>query len=118
MSIAPFSTPAFSPSGGSTRTRLALVIATVGIAATLLAYAISPNVRRAVGHAEHSVRHAVSHVFDHHHNGASAQHKHKPVLHLVQPLLAPSSGHSTRKASARHAASSQPAPPGVASPSD
>lgn len=49
------------------RTRLALAIATVGIAATLLAYAASPGVRHAVGHAEHSVKHAVSNVFDHDH---------------------------------------------------
>jgi hypothetical protein len=37
----------------------------VGIAAALTAYAISPGVRHAVGHAEHSVRHAVSNIFDH-----------------------------------------------------
>ena len=42
-----------------------LLIATLGIAATLLAYAISPGVRHAVGHAAHSVKHAVSHVLDH-----------------------------------------------------
>jgi len=42
-----------------------LLIATLGIAATLLAYAISPGVRHAVGHAAHSVKHAVSNVFDH-----------------------------------------------------
>lgn len=68
MSIAPFSTRPGSPDGISPRrTRLALVIATVGIAATLLAYAVSPGVRHAVGHAEHSVKHVVSNVFDHDH---------------------------------------------------
>jgi hypothetical protein len=41
-----------------------LLAAVVGIAATLLAYAVSPGVRHAVGHAEHSVKHAVSRVFD------------------------------------------------------
>ena len=65
MSIAPFNTRPASPQGESRRTRLALLSATVGIAATLLAYAVSPGVRHAVGHAEHSVKHAVSHVFDH-----------------------------------------------------
>jgi hypothetical protein len=68
MSIAPFSTRPTPRDGISpTRTRLALAIATVGIAATLLAYAASPGVRHAVGHAEHSVKHAVSNVFDHDH---------------------------------------------------
>jgi len=43
---------------------LAVAIATVGIAATLLAYALSPGVRHAVGHAAHSVKHAVGHVLD------------------------------------------------------
>jgi hypothetical protein len=66
MSIAPFSTRPTTPDGISgPRTRLALAIATIGIAATLLAYAVSPGVRHAVGHAEHSVKHAVSNVFDH-----------------------------------------------------
>ena len=41
-----------------------VLIATVGIAATLLAYAISPGVRHAVGHAAHSVKGAVGHVLD------------------------------------------------------
>lgn len=67
MSISPFSARPASPEGESRRTRLALLAATVGIAATLLAYAVSPGVRHAVGHAEHSVRHAVSRVFEHHH---------------------------------------------------
>jgi hypothetical protein len=46
------------------RERLALALATLGIAAALLAYAVSPGVRHAVGHAAHSVKHAVSNVFD------------------------------------------------------
>jgi hypothetical protein len=41
-----------------------VAIATVGIAATLLAYALSPSVRHVVGHAAHSVKHAVGHVLD------------------------------------------------------
>lgn len=38
-------------------------MAIIGIAATLIAYAISPSVRHVVSHAEHSV----SNVFDHDH---------------------------------------------------
>jgi hypothetical protein len=58
------------------------MIATLGIAATLLAYAVSPGVRHAVGHAAHSVKHAVGHVFD---PDQVAAHR-KPKLRLVQPL--------------------------------
>jgi hypothetical protein len=70
MSISPFSArPAPSDGDGSgigqRRARLALLIATIGIAATLLAYAISPGVRHAVSHATHSVKHAVGNVLDH-----------------------------------------------------
>lgn len=64
MAISPFSARPASPEGERRRARLALLIATVGIAATLLAYAISPGVRHAVGHAAHSVKHAVGHVLD------------------------------------------------------
>ena len=67
MSISPFGARPASPENESRRTRLAVVAATVGIAATLLAYAVSPGVRHAVGHAEHSVKHAVSGVFDRDH---------------------------------------------------
>jgi hypothetical protein len=64
MAISPFSARPASPDGDRRRARLALLIATLGIAATLLAYAISPGVRHVVGHAAHSVKHAVSHVLD------------------------------------------------------
>ncbi len=59
MAISPFSARPASPEGDRRRARLALLIATLGIAATLLAYAISPTVRHAVGHAAHSVKHAL-----------------------------------------------------------
>ncbi len=79
MSIAPFS-PAPTPvrrrkarrATEARRTRLALIAAFVGIAAALLAYAISPTVRHAVGHAEHSMKHTVSNIFDHDRSGRSA----------------------------------------------
>src|SRR5439155_1074266 len=57
--------PARTPASESRRRRLAVAIATLGIAATLLAYAVSPGVRHAVSHAAHSVKHAVSRVLDH-----------------------------------------------------
>jgi hypothetical protein len=44
---------------GGRRARLVLAIALVGIVATLLAYAISPGVRRDVSHAAHSVGHVL-----------------------------------------------------------
>jgi hypothetical protein len=76
MAISPFSVrPAHSPRGERGRARLALALAAVGIAAVLIAYAISPGVRHVVSHAAHSVRHAVNHVFDpdkdHHGRGAA-----------------------------------------------
>jgi hypothetical protein len=73
MAISPFSARPASPEGERRRARLALMIAAVGIAAMLLAYAISPGVRHAVSHAAHSVKHTVGHVLDndsHEHAGA------------------------------------------------
>jgi hypothetical protein len=64
MSISPFSVGPVSPDGERRRARLVVAIAAVGIAATLLAYAISPGVRHAVGHAAHSVKGAVTRVLD------------------------------------------------------
>jgi hypothetical protein len=85
MAISPFSARPASPQGERRRARLAVMIATLGIVATLLAYAISPGVRHAVGHAAHSVKHAVGHVFDPDHAAAHAR-SHTNKLHLVQPL--------------------------------
>jgi hypothetical protein len=85
MSISPFSTRPATPDGESRRTRLALAIAMVGIAATLLAYALSPGVRHAVSHAAHSVKHAVSHVLDRDKEKAAAKHHVRPV-HPVKPV--------------------------------
>jgi hypothetical protein len=59
-----------------------VAIATLGIAATLLAYAISPGVRHAVSHAAHSVRHAVGNVIDKDAGG-----------HRAKPPRAPQAGH-------------------------
>jgi len=75
MSISPFSARPASPEGERRRARLAVLIATVGIAATLLAYAISPGVRHAVGHAAHSVKGAVGNVLDR----DKAEHEHAPA---------------------------------------
>jgi len=59
MAISPFSARPSSPETERRRARLVLAIATVGIVATLLAYALSPGVRHAVSHAAHSVSHAL-----------------------------------------------------------
>jgi hypothetical protein len=85
MAISPFSARPASPEVERRRARLAIAIATVGIVATLLAYAISPGVRHAVGHAAHSVKHAVSHVFDPDSHHSAPPHAGQR-LHLVQPL--------------------------------
>jgi hypothetical protein len=107
MSISPFSArPA--PSGGDrseigqSRARLAIAIAIVGIAATLLAYAISPGVRHAVSHAAHSVKHAVGRVLDH---DATKVHRQGPVypVHPVQPR-------GSVRSSVRSTTSTSPAP--------
>jgi hypothetical protein len=60
MAISPFNVRPASPETERRRARLVVAIAMVGIVATLLAYAISPSVRHAVGHAAHGV----GHVFD------------------------------------------------------
>jgi type II secretory pathway pseudopilin PulG len=65
MSIAPFHAGPLTPQNERGRARLVLAIALLGIVATLLAYAISPGVRRDVSHAAHSVRGAVGRVLDH-----------------------------------------------------
>ncbi len=83
MSSSPFSARPTSPEGERRRARLIVAIATAGIAATLLAYAISPGVRHAVGHAAHSVKHAVGHVFD---PDEGLHHKPRPQVHVVVPL--------------------------------
>jgi hypothetical protein len=64
MAISPFHARPASPEGERRRARLAIVIATIGIVAILLAYAVSPGVRHAVSHAAHSVNHAVGNVLD------------------------------------------------------
>jgi hypothetical protein len=64
MSIAPFGARPATPQTERRRARLAVLIATLGIGATLLAYAVSPGVRHAVSHAAHSVKHAVGRVLD------------------------------------------------------
>jgi len=100
MSISPLHARPASPEQERRRARLVLLLVMIGIAASLLAYAISPAVRHAVGHAAHSVKHAVTHVFDpdagKHHTGTAA-------LHLVAPLHAP---HRGAGASHGHAGSS------------
>jgi hypothetical protein len=61
MSISPFPARPASPGGERRRARLVVLLVTLGIAASLLAYAISPSVRHAVGHAAHSVGRVLDH---------------------------------------------------------
>jgi hypothetical protein len=79
MAISPFSARPGRAEGERRRARLALAIATVGIVAILLAYAFSPGVRHAVGHAAHNVRHAVGNVFDHDHGSDDHPHAKRPL---------------------------------------
>jgi hypothetical protein len=104
MAMAPFSTRPVSPRSERRRTRLALAIASVGIAATLLAYAVSPGVRHAVSHAAHSVKHAVSRVLDH------DTTKHPRTAH---PAVTKHPAARTHRAPAAHRATTTPraAPP-------
>ena len=44
--------------------RIVVLAAVIGIAAAGLAYAVSPEVRHAVGHAAHAVKHSVGNFFD------------------------------------------------------
>jgi hypothetical protein len=81
MAISPFNARPATPEGERRRARLALAIATLGIAATLLAYAISPSVRHAVGHVAHSVKHAVGHVLD----NDSHEHEHAKKTTTATP---------------------------------
>jgi hypothetical protein len=70
------------------------MFATLGIAASLLAYTISPSVRHAVGHAAHSVRHAVGRVFD---NDRTPRHHAPPAaVKIVHPPLASKHGNAAR----------------------
>jgi hypothetical protein len=64
MSISPFSARPASAQSEGRRARLVVLLVTLGIAASLLAYAISPSVRHAVGHAAHSVKSSVGNVLD------------------------------------------------------
>lgn len=84
MAISPFSVRPASPDGERRRARLVVAIATLGIAATLLAYALSPSVRHAVRHAAHSVKGAVGNVLDHDRPAHHGKTRHG--LHLVTPL--------------------------------
>ncbi len=64
MPIAPFAPRPVSHDVEVRRARLAVAAAVVGIAAALLAYALSPGIRHAVGHAARGVGHAVARVAD------------------------------------------------------
>jgi len=62
---------------------MVVLLVTLGIAASLLAYAISPTVRHAVGHAAHSVGHAL--------DRDKGEHK----ASSTKPVKKPASPHKT-----------------------
>ncbi|HEX3510428.1 MAG TPA: hypothetical protein VHT27_04930 [Solirubrobacteraceae bacterium] len=62
--MSPLSARPGTPEGEARRARIVVLLVVVGISASLLAYAIAPGVRHAVGHAAHSVKRAVVRVFD------------------------------------------------------
>jgi peroxiredoxin len=64
MPIAPFAPRPVPRDVEARRSRIAVAAAVVGIAAALLAYAVSPGIRHAVGHAAHGVGTAVDKVAD------------------------------------------------------
>jgi peroxiredoxin len=63
MPLAPFAPRPLPRGANPRRARWAVLAATVGIGAALLAYAISPGVRHAIRRAAGSVKHAVVHAF-------------------------------------------------------
>ncbi len=71
---------------------MVVLLAMLGIGASLLAYAISPSVRHAVGHAAHSVKGAVGHVLDRDHED-----------HPKEAKPAPSNGSRTSSTPAKDA---------------
>jgi hypothetical protein len=93
MAISPFNARPASPETERRLARLVVAIAVVGIAATLLAYAISPSVRHAVGHAAHGV----GHVFD----PDKGKHRHRHVAKLGAKAPAGKSSSSTARAQAK-----------------
>ena len=108
MSISPFNAHPVSPETESRRARLVLAIVILGIAATLLAYAVSPSVRHAVGHAAHSVKGTVSRALDHDANEGKS--KRTTTGGSTSPTSkAPAAGGST-VTSTRTAPSSQSSP--------
>jgi hypothetical protein len=83
--MSPFSVRPSSPENARRRARMVLALVAVGIAASLLAYAISPSVRHAVGRAAHSVKQGVGHVLDH----DTKSRVTKPATAPVRPPRAP-----------------------------
>src|SRR5271165_5776840 len=95
MSISPFHAGPASQENERRRARLVVLLAMMGIGASLLAYSLSPTVRHAVGHAAHSVKHAVSRVFDH--DRAAPKAKHPPHPRPAHPRPAhPSASERSR----------------------
>src|SRR5437879_7907887 len=115
MAISPFAARPPWMQDERARTRVALALATMGIAASLLAYAVSPAVRHAVGHAAHSMRRAVGHVLDR--DSKPAKRVSAPAHRAITTGRgAPRSSSATSRAAGGHATTTPtrgaPAPPG------
>ncbi len=108
MSISPFHASPASPETETRRARLVTAIAVVGIAATLIAYAVSPSVRHAVGHAAHSVKGAVSRALDHDKNEKKSTTTTAPARTSTVRVTTP--GGAALTVTATHPSTPQPAP--------
>jgi hypothetical protein len=98
MSISPFTARPGSPQREQGRARLVVLLVTLGIAASLLAYAISPGVRHAVGHAAHSVKGAVGRVLDHDKNRKAHKAGAVTSTAAARPAAAPAAARTTATA--------------------
>ena len=111
MSISPFHASPASPETETRRARLVMAIALVGIVATLLAYAVSPSVRHAVGHAAHSVKGAVSRALDHDSKGEEKKSSTKTTPSRTSTVrVTTPSGAALTVTATRPASTPQPAP--------
>ena len=110
MSISPFHASPASPETETRRARLVLAIALVGILATLLAYALSPSVRHAVGHAAHSVKGAVSRALDHDSKGEEHKSVTKTTPAATKTVHLTTPGGASLTVTAARPATTQPAP--------
>jgi hypothetical protein len=88
MAISPFSARPGTPESEGRRARMVVLLVVLGIAASLLAYSLSPTVRHAVGHAAHSVGRVLDRDKAEHQSKAHAVH--------TRPTRAPAPANSRK----------------------